>query len=355
MNGVKEVYKPYKTVILKVIITKIIKYKKGQKLRKKIWNDAQIKEYIGLYGFKLIKSERINYNLIIHMEDELGYKYHSFFDSFKRDHKSRFVHRTNPNSINNIKLWLKLNNKQFILLSDIYVNKNDKLLFKCLKENCEGIFQASWDMIYHGSNCSCCAGKQACLSNCLATKRPDLALEWHPTLNNELTPYDVTCGNMNLVWWQCINNPNHIWKAIINTRNSNNTKCPFCSQSETEKEIEKILEKYNINFIIQFIIPECKLKRPLDFDFAIFEDKEKTILKCLIEYDGIQHYREVSFTNNKIKSMENFLKTQKHDGIKNNYCANNKIPLLRIPYWEKDNIKDIIDNFLLKLDIQEAI
>jgi len=59
--------------------------------------------------------------------------------------------------------------------------------------------------------------------------------------------------------------------------------------------------------------------------------------------------------------MNNFLKTQKHDNIKNNYCISNNIPLLRIPYWEKDNIKDILDNYLLELrkikltDLKEAI
>lgn len=59
----------------------------------------------------------------------------------------------------------------------------------------------------------------------------------------------------------------------------------------------------------------------------------------MIEYDGEQHYWAVF-------GEKSFQNTLKHDEIKNNYCKENNIPLLRIPYWEKDNIEVIIDNFI---------
>lgn len=40
--------------------------------------------------------------------------------------------------------------------------------------------------------------------------------------------------------------------------------------------------------------------------------------------------------------MENFKTVQYHDAIKNKYCEDNNIKLLRIPYWDFDNIEEIL-------------
>ena len=61
--------------------------------------------------------------------------------------------------------------------------------------------------------------------NNLAVMRPDLAKEWHPTLNGDLTPYDVTCGSGKKVWWLLpYDDPktgkhfDFVWDAVIHTR-----------------------------------------------------------------------------------------------------------------------------------------
>jgi len=58
----------------------------------------------------------------------------------------------------------------------------------------------------------------------------------------------------------------------------------------------------------------------------------------LIEYDGIQHFKPIKYFGGE----EKFKFQQKTDFIKNEYCKNNNIKLLRIPYWEFDNIKLIL-------------
>lgn len=68
------------------------------------------------------------------------------------------------------------------------------------------------------------------------------------------------------------------------------------------------------------------------FDFAIFDSNN--ILLRLIEFDGEQHYRYSGGWNNKA----NFLKCKQHDQEKNEYAKSHNIPLVRIPYWEKDKI-----------------
>ncbi len=65
-------------------------------------------------------------------------------------------------------------------------------------------------------------------------------------------------------------------------------------------------------------------------------------LNILIEYDGEQHFREVSCFGGE----KEFLKRKINDGIKTDYAKNNAIPLLRIPYFEFDNIEEIILNFI---------
>lgn len=71
----------------------------------------------------------------------------------------------------------------------------------------------------------------------LAENNPTLATEWHPTLNGDLTPSDVTAGSSKKVWWQCSQHPDHHWAAALNGRN-NGSGCPYCSN-------RKVLPGYN--------------------------------------------------------------------------------------------------------------
>lgn len=70
----------------------------------------------------------------------------------------------------------------------------------------------------------------------------------------------------------------------------------------------------------------------------------------MIEYDGEHHYNPVTYGTLTDEEAENNLeRRQKFDRIKDNYCYRNNINLLRIPYWEKRNIEEIIDNHLQRL------
>jgi hypothetical protein len=64
----------------------------------------------------------------------------------------------------------------------------------------------------------------------LAATHPDLAAEWHPTLNGDLTPNDVSAGMKQRAWWKCPNGPDHEWPAAIwtRTRSENPSGCPYC-------------------------------------------------------------------------------------------------------------------------------
>ena len=62
-----------------------------------------------------------------------------------------------------------------------------------------------------------------------------------------------------------------------------------------------------------------------------------------IEYDGEYHYLESTRNSKKKLKLQ-----QKRDKIKTDYCKQNNIELLRIPYWEKENIEEILEQKVKK-------
>lgn len=86
-----------------------------------------------------------------------------------------------------------------------------------------------------GSGCPYCTNRKVLAGfNDLATARPVLAAQWHPTLNGTLTPAMVMPGSHQKVWWQC--DVGHIWKAVIHSRaGPQNCGCPVCAGRVSEK------------------------------------------------------------------------------------------------------------------------
>ena len=58
----------------------------------------------------------------------------------------------------------------------------------------------------------------------------------------------------------------------------------------------------------------------------------------------MQHYEPIKWLHG--RSDYNFEYQQLKDSIKNEYCNNNNIPLLRIPYTEMNSIEKIISKYL---------
>ena len=78
------------------------------------------------------------------------------------------------------------------------------------------------------SNCPCCAGKKVSVTNSLLTLYPDVAKEWHPTKNGELTPESIVSQSHKKIWWKCPKGPDHEWKTTPNSRISKSQNCPIC-------------------------------------------------------------------------------------------------------------------------------
>ena len=63
--------------------------------------------------------------------------------------------------------------------------------------------------------------------NSLGKTYPELASEWHPTMNGKLTPEDITFGSGKKVWW--LGKCGHEWEARINNRVYKSQDCPYCA------------------------------------------------------------------------------------------------------------------------------
>ena len=374
-------------------------------------------------GYELVSKEYINNKTKIALIDKEGYYYEILAGNLFSGQIPDKFHKSNPYTIQNVYLWCKLNTKPFELLSEIYNGNNKKLHWKCFKKDCGEVFESTLNDIFQNGGCGFCHGKQIglsnclatknpklasewhpiknseltpydvtpnsrsfvwwkckdnlkhewcdkvanrnsknsgcpycsghriCEDNCLATKNPELAKEWHPTLNGNLTPHDVTCGSNKKVWWQCLKNPKHIWEATIGKRNKGNN-CPNCNENKGQTRILYLLNNYLINNIPEKSFSDCKNICLLSFDFYLVD------YNFCIEFQGLQHYEPVDFAGRGQEWAEQqFELNQKRDQIKRDYCNKNNIKLIEIPYWDFDNIEEILikELNLFPQDIKLAI
>lgn len=116
-------------------------------------------------------------------------------------------------------------------------------------------------------------------------------------------------------------------------------RCPFCSSSKGEVAVANLLTSLNINFSQQKRI-NAEDGSWVISDFLIYDNSNKIIFG--VEYDGLQHFEPVTFFDGE----DGLKETQERDARKNSIFKEMGIPLLRIPYWEFDNIPAVILKFL---------
>jgi hypothetical protein len=116
---------------------------------------------------------------------------------------------------------------------DVTSGTHKKVWWKCNKGD-DHEWKTSVAHRTNGRSCPICAGKKVVKSNCLLTVNPELASEWHPNKNGNLTPQDVTSGTHKKVWWKCNKGDDHEWKANILSR-TRGVGCPICAGQKVVK------------------------------------------------------------------------------------------------------------------------
>lgn len=216
-----------------------------------------------------------------------------------------------------------IENFGYKLLSKEYKNNKTELEIQC--NDCGNIFHMRFNNFKDGKHRCECKSKPLVLTyeyvkNYIESCGYKLLSKEY---KNNATYLLVWCGN-----------PNHKpYKVKFNNFKDCNSRCPECNTtSKGEEKIKEILIKYNIKFNQQYLFNDCRNIRPLPFDFYLPQ------YNITIEYDGRQHYKLDCFNMNLLDLMN----LKYNDNKKTQYCNNNNIKLIRIPYWDFNNIEKIL-------------
>lgn len=150
----------------------------------------------------------------------------------------------------------------------------------------------------YGKWCKYCANKAVSEDNCLANNYPEIAKEWHPTRNLNLTPNEVISGSGTKVWWLC--DCGHEWRASVSGRTWSGCGCRICGYkrggNRNRRDTERFINEstlihngfydYSKSVYVsakEFVIIIC----PVHGEFsqrAHSHAKGKGCKKCSIEY-----------------------------------------------------------------------
>lgn len=208
----------------------------------------------------------------------------------------------------------------YILVDENYVNNITYMTVICPFGH---VWDVKWTNFVSGNRCPKCNSMNKIINS---------ILEFEEMLNKESYKLLDWCNfktRKSKVLTMCPNN--HIYEVSFD-KFKQGRRCRRCNISKGERKIIKVLEDNNIDFLTEYIFKDCKNRFGLPFDFYLPK------YNICIEYDGEQHYKIGKFNNNLLELMN----IKRRDYIKTDYCKNNNIDLLRIPYWDFDNIEDII-------------
>lgn len=366
----------------------------------------EVKEIAKNRGLELLDNIYINTKTKMTFKDNNGYLYYLSLDNIKDKRTKKFdiVSNKNKYTIFNIQKFIENNGSKSKLLSNTFVGNNSKLKLKC---ECGEIFEVSWNHILGIKKLTCnkCGRERMAKLNRsnyydvydkvkeigykLLTSTEEFknmhkidvedkeGYRYNTSIynleNNKNVCSKFSVKNKYLIYNICnyikinnlpielvdktpkqVNVKNHyfefyccdcgdIFKATLEQiRYDNRFRCDKCSsrQSTLEWTIEQYLILKNIKYEKEKRFNGCKNKRELPFDFYLND------YSCVLEIQGSQHYYENDYFQQTLKER------QRIDKIKEDYCKNNNIKYISIPFWliinngEKEAYKKIIDKII---------
>ena len=192
-------------------------------------------------------------------------------------------------------------------LSDIYVNANSKLKWKCNKDGYE--WEATPGSINTGRWCKRCVHKEKLMiDNIRETIRQKGGICLSKKYYNHQSKLKIQCNKCHNIWYaRYYNIHSGCW-------------CPICSSGKTERLCREYIEnKTRLKF--PKIKPDWLQGLELD---GFCKD-----LNLAFEYNGEQHYKKHRRFH---KNKQDFLDQIKRDRLKRKLCKNQGIKLITIPH-----------------------
>ena len=200
--------------------------------------------------------------------------------------------------------------------------------------------------------CPCCASKKLVAGiNDLATRNPELAKEWHPTKNGELTPSMVMLGTARKVWWLCPKG--HSYLASVLHR-GHGTNCPKCNSRRQTSFAEKAIFYY-----IKQVLPDAIHRDATTLGNRMELDIYIPSVRLAIEYDGAYWHRSSKAKSRETKKFERC----KELGIKliriketqpSNELGAADLTLFADDTGHNKTLQDIIVHLLEKIDPKQS-
>lgn len=191
---------------------------------------------------------------------------------------------------------------------------------------CGNIWTAKPKDLLHNHGCSKCRKKSKITTNDfkkeIQIRNPNIEILGE--YKNRSTKIKCRCVNDDYIWETT---PDSLLRGA---------GCPKCISSKGERKIIQFLNNNKIIFQFQQRFPDCIDKKELPFDFYLPN------YNICIEYDGVGHYNPIECFGGEYGLSQ----TQTHDKIKDRYCKDNNIKLIRIPYWDFNNIEEILSKEL---------
>ena len=340
---------------------------------------SEVEQKINEAGYRLISKNYKNARTKMVLEDENGYLIYSTYDNISRGKKPPIVTRYNPFTTRNIMKYFSDIKSSSTVIS-VRCDRRVRVTLRC---KCGRVFEIPWYHIVNRVNDVC----RKCAYRNLYNGLDDVKIEYvrrgykplfdyykdsktpMPCENAEgyrgMLSYNVmTSGysfevfrpsnpfviyNMDLYVEKYGNGCKVITRDLGDVKTLDDVairvacacgveydvnwtsfssqsvfRCTKCSRKQSSYELmtERHLESVGIEFVKEHRFDDCRNKYALPFDFAVIKDGAVALL---IEVDGRQHF------NNYF--MGYLVHQQERDEIKNNYCKEHNIPLLRIPYW----------------------
>ena len=269
----------------------------------------------------------------------------SGFGCPKCGEEKRISKRRKP--LEDIILELKEKHPNATIISDVskILNTKSKVQMKC--NICNNTWVTSLTNLLKNTNttdCPNCARIRVAKQN---TKTLSDLREEALEINQTVEPIGEYINTHTFVLCRCKIHTDTTFYQIPTTILNGSNSCPKCTTYKNEKKMLDILDKYNISYTPQKTFENCRDIRKLPFD-AFLND-----YNIVVEYDGEGHYIPIPRFQGDDGIM-GLKRSQKHDQIKNNYCKKNNIGMIRIPYWERENMENYILENLKRYNIKIA-
>jgi len=245
-----------------------------------------------------------------------------------------FFRSRNPNILYN-EFKRIVNSKGGILIGDKWTKSKDLYEIDCGCSEHPNFFNTADKIMNSNQWCPYCCGRKGDfekeIKEIIHSKNGELLSEY----TNSYGHVKVKCNIHNYVW------------DIMPLNIKKGRWCPVCNLVESEKITYDYLNNSGLKFDIQYGFDDLyvvDISEKLRFDFVVFINRKI----ILIEIDGDNH--RTCYTSERLQ------KTKEYDNLKNEYCVNNHIKLIRIPYYNYKNppyeefynvVKETITNEIL--------